>query len=172
MVNREISKETATNLTHDASREQKKASDDNPGLICRPIQDIMTNYGYALPDPNVPNRLSIWFTGGTLEVNDHQRDLIEWKRIFNMRSAPKRNLKEWATDLAARVLIGAHVPDKMQDDGTMSYTIKRPIGSHGLAFCDVLYMDDTLRIMKDHNNTLYIFARITSCVSADEEPST
>eukprot|EP00957_Ditylum_brightwellii_P167733 12769225-Ditylum_brightwellii.AAC.1 len=42
----------------------------------------MTNYGYTLPDPRIPNRLSVWFTGGTIEVNDEEYDIEEWRRIF------------------------------------------------------------------------------------------
>ena len=43
----------------------------------------MTTYGYILPDPAVPNRLSIWFTGGRIEPNDDSNDQREWKRLFN-----------------------------------------------------------------------------------------
>jgi len=48
--------------------------------IRRPIMGIMTTYGYILPDPNVANRLSIWFTGGRIEPNDSIDDQREWPR--------------------------------------------------------------------------------------------
>jgi hypothetical protein len=129
-------------------------------VIRRPIRGIMTNYGYILPDPEVPNRLSIWFTGGTLEVNDEENDLEEWKRIFDDSTVPKRDMREFARLLAAKVLLGADASDEVAPDGSMSYTLKRPIGGHGSAFCDVLYLDDSLRIMRGHAGSLYIFSKV------------
>ena len=134
-------------------------------VIRRPIRGIMTNYGYILPDPEVPNRLSIWFTGGALEVNDEQ-DLEEWKKIFDESTVPKRDMREFARLLAAKVLLGAHASDVVEPDGTMSYALKRPIGGHGSAFCDVLFQDDSLRIMLGHRGSLFVFLKVTS---ADDE---
>lgn len=131
-------------------------------VIQRPIRGIMTNYGYLLPDPEVPNRLSIWFTGGTLEVNDDENDLEEWKRIFDDSTVPKRDMRELARLLAAKVLLGANASDEVEPDGSMSYTLTRPIGGHGSAFCDVLYLDDSLRIMRGHHGSLYIFSKVIS----------
>eukprot|EP00957_Ditylum_brightwellii_P079641 6056087-Ditylum_brightwellii.AAC.1 len=48
----------------------------------QPKQGLLTTFGYNLPDPDVPNRFSIWFTGGTIEVNDPVNDGEEWKHIF------------------------------------------------------------------------------------------
>lgn len=118
----------------------------------------MTNYGYLLPDPHVPNRLSVWFTGGSLEVNDDEQDLEEWKRIFG--DAPNRDMSEYARLLAAKVLLGAVVPDQMEENGTLNYLLKRPIGGHGSAFCDVLYMDEKLRIMRGHNGSMFAFRKV------------
>jgi len=131
-------------------------------VIRRPIRGIMTNYGYMLPDPEVPNRQSIWFTGGTLEVNDEENDLEEWKRIFDDSTVPKRDMREFARLLAAKVLLGANTSDELEHDGSMHYTLKRPIGGHGSAFCDVLYLDDSLRIMRGHHGSLYVFSKVVS----------
>lgn len=131
-------------------------------VIRRPIRGIMTNYGYLLPDPEVPNRLSIWFTGGTLEVNDEENDLDEWKRIFDDSTVPKRDMREFARLLAAKVLLGANASDVVEADGSMSYTLTRPIGGHGSAFCDVLYLDDSLRIVRGHHGSLYVFSKVIS----------
>lgn len=117
----------------------------------------MTNYGYLLPDPDVANRVSIWFTGGSLEVNDEESDLEDWKMIFG--NAPNRNMSEFARVLAAKVLLGASTSDEMEENGTMSYTLKRPIGGHGTAFCDVLFMDETLRVMRGHGGSVLVFVR-------------
>jgi hypothetical protein len=129
-------------------------------VIRHPIRGIMTNYGYMLPDPEVPNRLSIWFTGGTLEVNDEENDLEEWKKIFDDSTVPRRDMREFACLLAAKVLLGANTSDTLEEDGSMSYTLKRPIGGHGSAFCDVLYLDDSLRIMRGHHGSLYVFSKV------------
>jgi hypothetical protein len=118
----------------------------------------MTNYGYLLPDPNVANRVSVWFTGGSLEVNDEEKDLEEWKKIFG--KAPNRDMSEFARLLAAKVLLGATVSDQMEENGTLSYTLKRPIGGHGSAFCDVLYMDEKLRVMRGHSGSLFAFSKV------------
>lgn len=140
------------------SEETKRSQEESS----RPLRGIITNYGYFLPDPDVPNRISIWFTGGSLEVNDEQNDLDEWKRIFHHDRVPKRNLREHARVLAAKILLGARVPETMEEDGTMSYWLERPIGGHGFAFCDVLYLDETLRIMRGHHGSIFVFARVPS----------
>ena len=134
--------------------------------ITRPIRGIMTNLGFMLPDPKTPNRMSVWFTEGQLEVNDEEEDLKEWQRIFDNHGAPKRALRERAHMLAAKLFLGADVPDQMDEDGTMRYELKRPIGGHGLAFTDVLYLDDDLRILRGHHGQIYVCARVLTGESA------
>lgn len=141
-------------------RQVPRQAKEKEFVVRRPIRGIMTNYGYILPDPEVPNRLSIWFTGGTLEVNDEESDLEEWKRIFDDSTVPKRDMREFARLLAAKVLLGANASDEVGADGSMNYTLKRPIGGHGSAFCDVLYLDDSLRIMRGHHGSLYVFSKV------------
>uniref|UniRef100_A0A7S2UMW9 Uncharacterized protein n=1 Tax=Attheya septentrionalis TaxID=420275 RepID=A0A7S2UMW9_9STRA len=147
--------------------EEEQASREASGdhVVKRPIRGIMTNHGYMLPDPKVPNRLSIWFTEGTLEVNDEDTDLDEWKRIF--QGAPKRDLYQRANILAAQLLLGASVPDTVDKDGTMSYEFRRPIGGHGSAYCDVMYLDDDLRILRGHNGQVYVCARLADTQTDD-----
>jgi PAP_fibrillin len=150
----------ALTIEPNQSRTGKSASECTPEeLIPRPIRGIMTNYGYLLPDPNVPNRVSVWFTGGSLEVNDEEKDLEEWKEIFG-ENAPNRDMSEFARVLAAKVLLGATVPDHMEENGTLNYTLKRPIGGHGTAFCDVLYMDEKLRVMRGHTGSVFVFHKV------------
>jgi hypothetical protein len=130
-------------------------------VLRRPIRGIMTNFGYSVPDPNSPNRLSIWFTGGQLEVNDEESDMEEWQQIFAHGGTPRRDMKEFARVLAAKVLLGAEIPDAMDESGNMKYSLKRPIGGHGSAYCDVLYIDEKLRIMKGHHGAMFVFSRVT-----------
>lgn len=123
-----------------------------------PVKGVMTTYSYMLPDPDEPNRLTVFFTGGLLEPND-ETDKDQWNGVFGS-DAPKRYVTERVRVLAAKVLLGAAVPDKLEDDGSMSFYLKRPIGGHGRTFVDVLYLDDTLRVMRGQTGSLYVFSRV------------
>ena len=156
-------------LTIEAGQNRRGETVENEGkdnteafVVRRPIHALLTNHGYALPDPTVPNRLSIWFTGGTLELQNENENLEEWKQLFDQDEAPRRDLGEFARVLAARVLLGADIPEGMEEDGTMKYTLKRPIGGHGQVFLDVIYADDSLRILKGHRGSLFVFTKIPS----------
>lgn len=147
--------------------------EDSPNeVVPRPIRGIMTTYGYVLPDPATPNRLSVWFTGGTVEVDD-EADSDEWRRVFGDDTssdaaqigpmAPPRpgpSLSERAKLLAAKLLLGASVPQGMEEDGSMNFKLRRPVGGHGSAYVDILYLDDTLRIMQGHHGSVYVVARV------------
>jgi len=134
----------------------------NDYVVAKPLRCLLTNHGYCLPDPSVPNRLTIWFTGGTLEVEDEVADLEEWKKLFDRELMPSRSALEAARILAARAFMGAHLPEQMSDDGTMEYTLRRPIGGHGQVFCDVLYADHSLRILKGHRGSVFVFTKVPS----------
>ena len=138
----------------------KRDAFDGEYVVPKPIRGILTNQGYAVPDPDTPNRLSIWFSGGSLEVQDEPNDLEEWKKIFDFTSAPNRDLREYANILAAKLLLGALLPEEMEPDGAMSFVLKRPIGGHGAAFCDIVYMDEDLRVMRGHHGSLYVCTRV------------
>ena len=141
-------------------RGMKKDSSSEEYTVPRPIRGILTNHGYAVPDPDVPNRLSIWFSGGDLEVQDEDKDLDEWRKVFDATCAPDRDIREYAQLLAAKLLLGALSPEGMEDDGTMSFVLKRPIGGHGSVYCDIVFMDETLRIMRGHHGSLYVCTRV------------
>lgn len=129
--------------------------------VYRPLRGIMTTYGYVLPNPTTPNRLSIWFSSGRLEVNEEDNNNKEWKKAFG-GLVPKRQLQEKARILAAKLLLGATVPDKMEEDGSMNFYFSRPVGGHGTAYVDVLYLDETLRIVQGHRGTIFVSARVAS----------
>ena len=138
----------------------KVGAEGHEYVVPRPINGILTNQAYVIPDPNIPNRLSIWFSGGDLEVQDEPADLHEWLKVFDSASAPDRNLREYASVLAARVILGALIPEEIKDDGKMSFELRRPIGGHGQAHCDILYMDEDLRIMRGHLGSVYVCTRV------------
>jgi len=138
------------------------------------LHGILTNYGYMYPDPSIPNRYSVWFTRGVLEPDvyrhqknnnnndegkmnlDEQAEIIEneWKNIF---SDMNRTLSEKAKCLAARLFLGVCTPEVMEDDGSMEYIFMKPLRAH----CDVLYLDENLRIIKGNLGTIYVFYRIS-----------
>jgi len=127
--------------------------------VVRPIRGIMTTYGYSLPDPNVPNRQSIWITGGKIEPNNDDADLLAWKRQFGLHP-PTRGLGQRAKLLAVKWLMGAEIGEGMNADGSMEYRFHRPLGGHGMAYVDTLYLNDTLRIVRGHRGTMYVFNRL------------
>lgn len=127
--------------------------------VHRPIKGIMTTFGYSLPDPNVPNRHSIWFTGGRIEPNNDPADIVDWTRLFTLHP-PKHSWGEKAKLLAVKLLMGATVPESMADDGSMEFAFTRPLGGHGMAYVDVVYLDETLRIVRGHRGTIMVFSRI------------
>ncbi|KAL3904992.1 MAG: hypothetical protein SGILL_009857 [Bacillariaceae sp.] len=152
-------------ITLEAGQDRKgnkvePADNSDNYVIPRGIHGILTTQGYFIADPSKPSRLSIWFSGGTLEVQDEVEDLEEWKRIFDMSSVPDRSPEEYANILAAKVLLGAHVPEKMDEDGTMKFSLRRPIGGHESVFVDVVYMDEKLRIMRGHHGSGYVCIRV------------
>jgi len=127
---------------------------DDKEASATPVRGVMTTYSYMLPDPDIPNRMTVFFTGGLLEPDD-DADRERWKRVFGV-GVQKRLLDDRARALAAKVLLGASVPDKMEEDGSMSYYLKKPIGGHGTTFVDIIYLDDTLRVMQGQSGSLYI----------------
>lgn len=133
-------------------------------VVRRPIKCLLTNHGYCLPDPDVANRLTVWFTGGSLEVEDEEKDLKEWKQLFDKEMLPSRSTIQSARILAARIFAGADVPDSMSDDGTMEYSLNRPIGGHGKAFIDVVYADRTMRILRGHHGSFFVFTKVPNAV--------
>lgn len=112
----------------------------------------------ALPDPKNPNRLSTWFTGGTIEVWDDSNDMAAWRNIFE--TPGKRSVGAKARIFSARLAVGASPAGEMESDGKMSYVMRRPIGGHGVAYVDVVYLDETLRIVRGNYGTVYVSARI------------
>ena len=131
--------------------------------VRRPIKGIMTTYGYVLPDPSIPNRLSIFFMGGRMEANNDATDQKEWNRLFcnSHQPLPKHNLGEKLRLLAASLLLGAKPPESVQEDGSMEFQFTRPLGGHGVAYVDVIYMDDNLRIVRGHRGTTFAFLRVS-----------
>ena len=101
----------------------------------------------------------MWFTGGTIEVTDPE-NLKEWKKVFNKSTLPKRRLKEHTHHLGMKIFMGASSTDVMEEDGKLSYILKRPIGGHEKAYIDILYLDETVRIARSKTGNVYVCARV------------
>jgi hypothetical protein len=128
-------------------------------LSREPLRGILTNYGYALPDPADPNRVSIWFTGGTIEPADERR-LGEWIDVFGAKAGHGDSPAEAdeAKILASKMLLGV-IHDPMDDSGVVGYHMNRPIGGHGSAYCDVVYMDGDIRVMRGNMGSIFVHER-------------
>lgn len=131
--------------------------------VNHPLRGTITTHGYMIPDPHTPNRHSIWFSSGKIEPNVEDKNLDLWKRAFSGGTL-RRHLSEKARVLAAKLLLGALVPSKMEDDGSMEFEMTRPIGGHGSAYVDVLYMDENLRIVQGHRGSLFVSTRVSSSI--------
>jgi len=128
--------------------------------VMRPIKGIMTTYGYSLPDPDTPNRHSIWFTGGRVEPNNDPSDICMWKDFFKLHP-PRHSFGEKAKLLAVKLLMGATIPEEIDpEDGSMNYVFTRPLGGHGMAYVDVVYLDESLRIVRGQRGTTFVFSRV------------
>lgn len=122
--------------------------------------------GFFLPDPDTPNRMTVWFTGGYLSpVLPHgsgaqdpsHGTLDDWVELFGAEH--KRTWSEAFGVLGAKVLLGADLPDGMKPDGTMSYTLHRPFGGHGKGYVDILYADHELLITKGQSGSIHAMIR-------------
>ena len=123
-----------------------------------PIRGFLTNYGYCTPDPTTPNRLTVWFSGGILEAQEGTSQ-EDWRRRFADENLPMRDLGGFARVLAAKILLGARLPQTIDEHGMMSYSLTRPIGGHGSVYVDALYSDEKLRIVKGHMGSIFVFQR-------------
>mmetsp|Transcript_21329 Transcript_21329/g.44825 ORF Transcript_21329/g.44825 Transcript_21329/m.44825 type:complete len:679 (-) Transcript_21329:159-2195(-) len=156
---------------------------DSPNkLVMSPIRGILTTEGFALPDPNKPDRLSVWFSGGKIECGEPKdsHEFEVWKYIFgscNAGASPssgrrpspserllskRRTFREGAFVLAAKLMLGASGFNDGMDENTgeMKYSFSRPIGGHGKTYVDILHLDDNVRVMRGHAGTIYAFSRI------------
>ena len=144
--------------------------------ISQPIDGLLTTNGYVMDNPK-QNRLSVWFAGGSIEI-DQESQLQQWKDVFESsnlvkaqaqkNSSSKRLKPFWERrdrrkqSLASKLDLGIQLCEdgRMEEDGRLSYVITKPYGGHDVSYVDILYMDETLRIMKAYTGPIYVFARI------------
>ena len=88
--------------------------------------------------------------------NQQQQTSAEWMKLFgsNDNNTPKQHssISEKARILASKILLGATVPQGLNENNEMEYSFKRPIGGYN----DVLYGDDTLQILRGQHGSMYV----------------
>jgi len=121
----------------------KAEEDEEIPAPSRRLCGVQEVQGYFLPDPSTPNRLTVWFTGGKLSPTpppesadpDEYGDFDEWKKVFGGNH--KRTWGESLSVMGAKVFLGAELPNGMDQNGSLSYTLHRPAGGHGKGYVDV-----------------------------------
>ena len=78
---------TAFTIEPETPLDAEFGSDAAPNCgIDKPIRAVMVTKGYIVPNPHpkLRNRVTIWFTGGTIELSDKQNetDCKLWNRGF------------------------------------------------------------------------------------------
>jgi len=123
----------------------------------------MTTYGYCLPYPT-GSRLSVWFTGGCIEVGC---DIDRWRQVFDKKTLPGRTLGQKGKLFVAKLLMGAEACDDMDENGKISYQLKRPLSAN----IDLAYIDGLARIMRGKSGAVYVFRRVQDAeeMSSDED---
>lgn len=116
-------------------------------LVLRPVRALLSIRGYLVPHPEQPNRLLAWFSQGAFEVNDEDRDQQTWRHIVE-RTISRSNFQP-------------NAPTRLQleADGKLSFQIPRNDSMDSM-YLDVLYLDETIRVLRGNRGTIYVMARV------------
>lgn len=123
-----------------------------------PFKAVMKNFGMCKPDAKKPERLEVWFTGGSLApAPDMDPALLpEWKETFGAAiGAKKPTIMSRLGDWAMKMMMGLKKPESVNDDGSMEFEMAK--APHG--YTDILFMDDELRITKGNRGTVVVVDR-------------
>ena len=128
----------------------------------RRLKALQVSRGYFLPDPETPNRLTVWFTGGELapaplteaDFEQGYGGLDDWVEFFGAEY--KRTWSEALSDMGAKLFLGAELPNEMNPNGKLEYTLHRPYGGHGKGHADVMYVDGDLLVTKGHSGSIHV----------------
>jgi hypothetical protein len=150
---------------HECKRKNKVcAVHGTHAILCRVerLKQQKSEERYARPRYGKGSRAGLGnslLNGGGAMLPSLSSKLGEWEDIFAPDDTWRRSWSEQTKAFAAWVLLGAEVPDHMEDDGSMNYTLKRPIGGHNITYIDVLYLDETLRITRGNYGSYYVQTR-------------
>lgn len=77
-----------------------------------------------------------------------------WSDIFGRGNDRRRQLSDRAKVMAAKLLLGAEIPQGMDADGSMTYHFHRPLPGH----FDAMYTDDALQALKANRGSVMVHA--------------
>lgn len=124
------------------------------------VRGVLQMDGYTVPNPDVENRYSIWFTGGRCYALNGTEDAKKWRDVFGTELQPKLKKRERFQLWLAKLMMGAEPSKGMLEDHSLTYVMKRPIGGHGVAYQQVLHLDDGTRITEGNRGTVVVVSRI------------
>lgn len=111
--------------------------------VLRPMRALLSVRGYLVPHPDQPQRLLAWFSHGSLEVSDDEQDQRTWRQVYERTMSSCRPLE-------ADGKLSFQVPPGSDQDG----------GGAEPMFVDVLYLDNTIRVLRGNRGTIYVMARV------------
>jgi len=145
-------------VEEDASELRSYRTDVHFTIEDNGIKGVLQIDGYTLPNPSEDNRYSIWFTGGRCYALKGQ-DAKQWQDVFGTE-LPKLSMKERFSLWMAKMIMGAQPSEGMLEDGSLAYSLTKPIGGHKTAFQQVIYLDAETRITVGNRGTIVAVSRI------------
>jgi len=144
--------------SEDDEEEKKEDEPSTRRRQARGPRGVMRMDGYCYPDPAVPNRLAVWFSGG---VCSPQRDCdpAQWRNTFGrFEEMPPRPISERLMLFAAKAFMGAVPLEGFDpvDNLSLRFELRRPIAAHQ----DMAYNDDDLRVTVGSKGTVVICSRL------------
>lgn len=132
----------------------------------RPIEGLMENRGYMLPDPDHPHRMLVWFTGGRFWPR-YRRDVRAWCDAFGVGNSSSviGQWRKWLYRCATLETLHEEEefnPCDEEDQGgneteephaqgpVFPYETRKPMPG----YFDVLYLDGDLRITRGNRGTV------------------
>jgi hypothetical protein len=153
-----IPKSLREEVEEDASELRSYRTDVHFTIEDNGIEGVLQMDGYTLPNPSEDNRYSIWFTGGRCYALNGQ-DAKQWQDVFGTE-LPKLKKRERFNLWMAKMIMGAQPSEGMLEDGTLAYSLTKPIGGHKVAFQQVIYLDDETIITLGNRGTIIVVSRM------------
>jgi len=104
-----------------------------------------------------------------MQPNDSETDQAAWKRFFdgNTKSSSSSSFQTIAKHLPPLLRRGAESACTF-DESMQQYTFDTPLGGHGKVFVDILYMDDSLRIVRGHLGSIFVLSKLRDVPNDDD----
>jgi hypothetical protein len=145
-------------------------------MIHEQLEGIMTTRGFGISNPHAKDQISVWFTGGSIEVGGHS-STQKWKDVFSNEEfvnfkpeeqdeikPPRRGVRRFWNRSSrvndAREQLATTTSIEMEEDGRMTYSLKRPFAGHDKSYVEMLFLDETVRVMRANTGVIYVCARV------------